>query len=60
MCDIPILCRGGGSSQKKLNTCNMNIKAVNKFQYTGKNDSVECPYIATCRQVLTTKIQVMQ
>ena len=59
MCDIPILCRGGGP-EKELNTCNMNIKAVNKFQYTEKNGSVECPYIATCRQVLTTKIQVMQ
>ena len=38
----------------------MHIKAVNKFQYSRKDGSVELPEIATCRKALTTKIQVMQ
>ena len=51
MCDIdlPILYREGGVQKKKLNTCNMNIKAVNKFQNIGKDGSVECLCIAIYR-----------
>ena len=36
MCDIPILCRGGGDPIERGQYSNMNIKAVNIFQYTGK------------------------
>ena len=30
-----------GVQKKNLNTCNMHIKLVNKFQYTEKDGSVE-------------------
>ena len=55
LCDIPILCKGGGAECKELNANHTNIKAVNKFQYTGKDGSVKWPYIAVCRKFTTRK-----
>ena len=49
--------QGGGAECKELNANHTNIKAVNKFQYTGKDGSVKWPYIAVCRKAVITKIK---
>ena len=37
---------------KELNASITHIKAVNKFEYTGKDGSVKWPYIAVCRKAV--------